>query len=195
MLTLVILATVISLLAMRPPNPADWLRNLIYFQSFYLWGIVFCRYYERIHRYRKHLLAWSALGFVTTLSLQMYYYRGHFNFHKDDLWSYAGVDLMGLQKLFLSVFMIIVLRGVELGKVGTGLRWLATMSFGIYFLHDPARDILLRWPPLKLNMGGGFWPIGQTVVIALLSIAVSSVLVGCVRKFFGPVWSRRLVGG
>lgn len=68
---------------------------------------------------------------------------GFGNFHKHSIFSFAGIDLILVQKLVLCLFALSVLKRYEQRHIA-GLDYLATLSFAIYFLHPWVLVLLKR---------------------------------------------------
>lgn len=126
----------------RPINNINIVHSILYYMSFYLFGILCSIYKKNIYDCQKGLeyvflavailLAWYQAAFISTIG----------NFHKE-LFQYNGIDILFLQKLFLILFFMMWLHKFEKYNL-TGLSFIAKVSFPIYFLHPYIIKFLMR---------------------------------------------------
>lgn len=129
-LALLIIATLVQ----RPSGNISPIHSLIYYTPIYMLGIMFSmnsKQWLSIVRNKSIFLSAVVLGLSL---LQIKVYGTYRNFHKDDIFSFEGVDVMILQKVFLIFLIISVLIKFEDKHIPI-LKYVATVSFPIFFIH------------------------------------------------------------
>lgn len=129
---LVFLAT--AMVIHRPTGNLSPLHSVLYFMPTYMLGII-CS----IHRdYVNESIKGKSIiiGFIVLLLsvIQAFIFEGHGNFHKDEIFSYGGVDIIIIQKIAMCFFILSILYKYESSNIPV-LKLLASSSFAIFFIH------------------------------------------------------------
>ena len=143
-------AITISILVHRPPSEANLIHVSLHFFSVYLLGMWFSHFKERIFPMVEKISYFLIATTVILLLIEIRFYEHtgviyaqKMFFHNKEL-----ININFFQKLSLSFLGIYFLRKHEHffnAFWGTNLlKDLATLSFGIYFIHYYFLDLLLR---------------------------------------------------
>lgn len=133
-IVLFIALLITSTIVQRPIHNLSPIHSVIYFIPIYMLGIMFS---ENSIKWLSIIKNKSiVLGvFVISLSLVQIKVYGTFgNFHKDDIFSFEGFDVIILQKVFLIFFIISILQKFHDKHIPT-LKYIASVSFPIFFIH------------------------------------------------------------
>ena len=168
----------------RPLLNYNVFQSLFYFTPVFLIGITASIYKNQIYLSLNNK-AYYLLGIVFLLALLQAYF-GHVGSYHKAPFEYSGLDLMLIQKITLSFFLMAWLHKFEHTK-NKLLGIIAATSFTIYFMHA-----LLLWAitsvHFKLN---GTWLLYILLVAAVVTICASSALV--IKKITSK-YSRYLIG-
>jgi probable poly-beta-1,6-N-acetyl-D-glucosamine export protein len=124
----------VSCLIHRPLYNLSPVHSVIYFLPIYVLGIICSIYKDNVSRFLEGKSILLGLSVVLMSVLQIYLYDSFGNFHKETMFSYAGIDIMLLQKILMCFFLLSVLKKLD-NKEIPFLKYLASASFAIYFLH------------------------------------------------------------
>ncbi|WP_373018192.1 acyltransferase [Thiomicrorhabdus sp.] len=190
--SLIILITlIVSLLIHRPFDNINPVHSFFYFLPVYLIGIYVSQYRERVME-RLQGKVMILLAIVLLLAVfQAVFLNNVGNFMKADPFEYAGIDVILLQKIFLSLFFVALLSRYE-DRESVLLKKLADMSFAIFFLHGVV-IIFLRKLSFDEFMnsilpGPAFFIINFFVVLSITIAAAYAV------KFVFKARSRYIIG-
>lgn len=123
-----------SMLIQRPGHDLNPIHSVIYFTPIYLFGIIYSLHEASISRYiNNKSFALGAL--VLLISSTQVLRRGFYgNFHKNEILAYNGIDIIIVQKVILIFFFLSMFKKIGNKEVPV-LKYLASVSFAIYFLH------------------------------------------------------------
>jgi peptidoglycan/LPS O-acetylase OafA/YrhL len=170
---------VAALFVHRPVNNIGPLQNLIYFTPAYLLGM-FCsqhrdQVYPRLAQWTWPLLAATlGLAVLDTVTMSSNY---------KSMFEPGGVDMMLLQKLSLSLFLLSFLHPFEAWRPQT-VTILADTSFAIFFLHPLFIQLFSTNSLVAPLLGQESWPMyfaGNVVCVA-----TCCALAFWFQRVFGP---------
>ena len=133
-LTLFFIFLFIAMLIHRPVANLSPLHSFIYFIPMYLLGILFSVHQEKVLTFLNGKIILLGIAVISLSLLQIKFYGTFGNFHKYDMLSFEGIDIIAVQKIFLIFFIISILQ-TFFDKRITILKYLASVSFPIFFLH------------------------------------------------------------
>lgn len=123
-----------SVVVHRPAMEINPFHSLVYYAPYYLLGIIYSLYRERINGYLEERLV--GLLVITVLAALTMVWLGQMdNMGKRDLLQWNGIDLMVMQKLTLIPFMLAFTLWLQRFELPF-LKIIANMSFAFYFLHQ-----------------------------------------------------------
>ncbi len=133
----------LALLARRPTGNFSPVHSVIYYLPAYLAGIMCSAERVRLFEFLENKTVALGVG-VFALAVGQAILEPRFgNFHKNDIFSFAGLDIILIQKLVLCLFLLSLLNRYEQRHMPS-LNYLATLSFAIYFLHPWVLVLLKR---------------------------------------------------
>lgn len=179
-LLLIALGSIISIFAHRPIDNTNVFHSVIYFTPIYLLGIVCSMNKEYIYTKLKGTEIYLLIIVLGLAFIQSFYIGGG-NYHKD-FFVYAGIDMMFIQKAFLSVLLMVFLHRFEDFKSKT-IDLIAGASFAIFFIHS---YFLINLGTLKWHMNITYshpWLI-YPFYVALI-VALSLLVALGVKKLLG----------
>jgi membrane-bound acyltransferase YfiQ involved in biofilm formation len=163
----------------RPASNLDPVHSLLYFTNVYLFGLLFWEHRDRLMPVlvRTPVLLLLACAIVAVAAAQTFLQHSVGNLERgvgDGFWP-LGFDYMLAQK-YLAIFFLCGLLARWGRMFATPLRFMAGISFGVYFIHGIIIAVLTRLAPvlslphspnaiLDLAVYGG--------VVLLLSVAVT----------------------
>ena len=176
-----------SLFLGRPPDNLNTLHSVVFFLPVYLFGIL-CSQEQRWLYARLAPHVWSILAAALVLAaLQALFYPSSGDIQKPPF-VLAGIDLNLLQKLALSLFLMLFLHRFEDVEIPP-LQLLAASSFAIYFLHG-----WFIWAiSLHQDRYHQFYGPHLLLVLTPLVMAASCCSARLIRRTF-PGHSRLLIG-
>ena len=124
--------SLISLVMHRPVEQIGVIQNVVYFTPVYLAGMLCSQHKETIYDYfigKEWILLLTAI-FIAFVEHE----SGAFGNYSKPPFQWGGIELMFIQKSFLSVFFMVWLHRFESRKSKT-LNLLAATSFPIFFMH------------------------------------------------------------
>jgi fucose 4-O-acetylase-like acetyltransferase len=158
-----------SMLIQRPLENLSPIHSAIYFTPIYLLGIIYSINEKKISSLLKH----KSLAIGTTMLgisiIQVILNDSYGNYHKSAIFSYAGFDLIIIQKIIMIFFFLSILIKID-NKNVLVLKYLASISFALYFLHPwflKAFGYFSIIDYLSLIPGAIIFPIKTIFVIAL----------------------------
>ncbi|MDM7952337.1 MAG: acyltransferase [Cyanobium sp. CZS 25K] len=168
---------VVSMLVHRPWHNLSPIHSVIYFTPIYLLGIIYAMHQKAIADAIKSKSLHLGLATVALSALQVHVTGSYGNYHKSAIVSYAGFDLNILQKLLIIFFLLSVLAKLESRSIPL-LSYLASISFGIYFIHP---WVLLAFQRLSMERHLAFAPgplifLLKTLLILGISIGLAETL-------------------
>ncbi len=170
---------IIATLVQRPSYTISPVHSAIYFTPIYMLGIMYSVNSAQLVSIIKNKSIVLGACVICISLLQIKAYGTYGNFHKDDIFSFEGVDVIILQKIFLIFFIISVLLKLE-DKSLPILKYIASMSFPIFFIH-PWILFFINYYSIK----GYFSFLPGIVVFAVItSIAfIGSIIIANMIKF------------
>lgn len=163
----------------RPADNLSPLHSLLYFMPIYMLGIICSIHREAVIEFIRGKAL--VLGFVTLFLaiLQALLHDGYGNFHKAEIFSYNGIDIVIIQKIAMCFFFLSVLQKYE-GRNIPALRILAATSFAIYFIHP--------WI-LKIFSDTGLLEYLQFLTgMGVFIVTVPLTLMGCLLVAYMVKW-------
>lgn len=171
-LLILVLFSVIAIFMHRPASNTNFFQSLIYFTPFYLLGMLFSLYTSALLQWRGWLLAIGLIMVAISAYLQSYVFVHVGNYHTN-AFTYAGVDLQFIQVLFGCIAFLELCRFIPSGWLANHLRFLAELSFPIFFIHplfSMAIENILQLPIAKP------WVMMQSTTVALASTALIFII-------------------
>jgi len=188
------LAIGVALLLLRPIDNLNPLQSAIYMANFYLFGMLYAQHRSAIVAFTRRipvltLLLASLLGIALVQAL-VFQQADNLERTPTDGWLPHGLDLMLVQK-YAGIFLVcaaLARWGHHLGRLTD---YLASISFGLFFVHGAVLAVLIRLPqPLSPHFGD---PLLDLTAYGLLVIALSTGIVEIVRRLAGR-HSRSVIG-
>lgn len=133
-LLVLVTSALVAALIHRPQSNTHFLQSLVYFTPFYLLGILFSQYHQTLRRYHWPLLTLSLFVIIITALAQTYLWVHIGNYHKA-AFDYASWDLQLIQTLFGCSALLALCHHIHWQWLQQHLRWLAELSFPIFFIH------------------------------------------------------------
>jgi surface polysaccharide O-acyltransferase-like enzyme len=174
----------------RPSHNLSPLHSVIYFMPVYMLGIICSIEKVRVFKFLAGKSFILGLCIVLMSAAQILIYNNYGNFHKETLFSYEGIDMIIFQKILMCFFLLSVTQ-----KIGTKelpfLKYIASASFAIYFLHP---WILYLFDYLSVFKYFNFLPgvLGFAVtgpIVIAISLAIAEIF-----KWVIPNKSRFVIG-
>ncbi len=193
-LLLLVEFSIAAMLLHRPLGNSNVLQSVLYFTPFYMLGMLYSQYYDWLNRHRQSIAAAALLGVMLMIVLQTLVFPHLANYHKAPL-RFAGVDLMFLQKLCLSVVMLEIAYWLSRRGHYPLLLEISAASFALYFLHpfllSEVHERLVPW--MKTLHPPGWANVAATLVSLILATALTYGVARLIRRAF-PRNSRMLIG-
>jgi membrane-bound acyltransferase YfiQ involved in biofilm formation len=123
----------ISLLIHRPTHNLNTLHSVLYFLPIYLIGI-YCSIHKNLISAKIENLKYYLLILALVLTFLQTTYGNFGNYYKSNLFDYKSIDLMFIQKLYLTLFLFALFTQFENFK-NRYIDLIANQSFSIFFLH------------------------------------------------------------
>lgn len=129
------LLLIISMLVHRPTFCLNPIHSVIYFLPLYLLGIIFSINRDKIMN--SIVSNTIFLGVITILLslLQVVTTYRYNNYFKDSIFTFAGFDVIILQKIVMIFFFLSLLSKFETKNFFV-LKYIASISFSIFFIHS-----------------------------------------------------------
>jgi surface polysaccharide O-acyltransferase-like enzyme len=122
--------------------------------------------------------------------LQVLLYNEYGNFHKEEIFSYSGVDIIILQKIAMCFFFLSILQKYENSNI-PAMKLLAASSFAIYFIHP---WVLKIFKDTGVRSFLEFLPEIGNFIISVPLVLISSFLVAYIVKLGLKKNSRYVTG-
>lgn len=189
-ITVFLILLLSSMFIHRPTGNLSTLHSVLYFIPIYMLGIMCSIHRESVNEFIKGKSIIIGLIVLFLSVLQALLYEGHGNFHKDEIFSYGGVDIIIIQKIAMCFFFLSVLQKYESRNV-PALKLLASSSFAIFFIHP--------WVLMVFNKSGGrlfldFIPGMGGVLVTASIVLTSSLLIAYTVKLVMKKNSRYITG-
>ncbi|RDH83752.1 MAG: hypothetical protein DIZ80_06335 [endosymbiont of Galathealinum brachiosum] len=138
-----IIMLAISMIIHRPSHEIAYrttyflftIHSVIYFLPIYLLGIIFSLQKVIILKFIKNKAYILGLAVLLLSYIQITYYGFYYNFTKKVIFSYNGIDILIIQKILLIFFILSLLQKIDHIEIPL-LKYLASISFAIFFLHS-----------------------------------------------------------
>lgn len=187
---ILIILLISSMFIHRPAGNLSPLHSVIYFIPIYMLGIICSIYRVEVIDFIKGKSIGLGLIVLLLSALQALLFENYGNFHKDEIFSYGGIDIIIIQKIFMCFFFLSLLQNCEDVNIPI-LKMLASSSFAIFFIHP--------WMLLFFNKTGvlAFFQFLPEIVIFLLtalSVLTGSLLVAYLMKYALKRNSRYIIG-
>jgi len=178
----------------RPYEGLNPFHSFVYFANIYLFGILFCEHRDRFMAFlmrRTVLLALALAVLAVAIAEDSVLHKvTDLERASTDGWMPLGLDLMILQKyLGILFFCGALARWGHLA--GRTLSYLATVSFGLYFMHGVVLTLLNHAPSWVSPHTGN--SIFDFVTYSIVAVAGSLVIVLLIKQATGR-YSRYLIG-
>ncbi|VUD56652.1 hypothetical protein TDB9533_02308 [Thalassocella blandensis] len=170
----------------RPPGNIDPLYSFIHYIGVYMFGMLLAKYFSFFSRHTLAITVYGALGTVICLVIHRmqvnseyaWFYKGEFNF-----------NLIEIQKAHMTLLIFGVLLMIDryVKSIKT-LEFLASISFGVFFVHG-----VIIWILRKVDLFHGWNAWIEYVCFYLLVLGISVGIISLVKLVFGKR-SRLIVG-
>ena len=101
------------MIVQRPSGNLSPIHSVIYFTPIYLLGIMFSINNKVLLNFINNKSIILGICVVGLSLLQIKTYGSYDNFHKDNIFSYNGLDIIIIQKVFLIFFIISLLHKIS----------------------------------------------------------------------------------
>jgi peptidoglycan/LPS O-acetylase OafA/YrhL len=142
-ISIMLLLIASSLLTHRPLDHSYTLHAFIYYLPIYLLGINCSIHRESVNKYLNNKSAILGFLVLVLVATQIAVFDHVGNYQKEDLFSYNGISIMLIQKIFLIFFFLSFLQKYEKTD-NRFLKEIAASSFAIFFLHMLFLEVLLK---------------------------------------------------
>ncbi len=181
-ISIFLLLLMVSLFIHRPTLNLSPLHSLLYFIPIYMLGISCSINKREVTNFIEGKAIFLGILVVALAFLQAVFFEGFGGFHKEEIFSFEGLDIMLLQKIAMCFFFLSVLQKLEHKNIPP-LKLLASSSFAIYFIHPWALKILGETEAFSaLKLLTGFEVFIITIVFALLSSLLVAYIFKCLLK-------------
>ncbi len=192
-LTVIAVFLALSLVLHRPLDSYYVFHSVIYFLPVYLIGI-FCS----VHREKVYQVLKGKEFYLLTMAILIAIYQawtGEVGNYRKEAFAYNGIDIFILQKIMLSIFLLVFLHRFEATKVKT-LEFIAAISFSIYFLHGYLLLILFKL--IKYFSVGNFEALAVSpwlnlIIIVTIFVAVIAYIATTLKKLM-PKYVKYIIG-
>jgi probable poly-beta-1,6-N-acetyl-D-glucosamine export protein len=180
---------VISTVSHRPPGNVGVMHAMAYFLPMFVLGMnVAVDWNSFREKVRSGVVLWGA-GVLFFALLDASTRSTYGNQHKESVFSYQGLDMIVVQKIFLVFFLLSSLQRVEHIRI-PALTFIGYASFAVFFLHF---SIVLILENTLRTLLGPLPGLICTGTICALSLALSLLLAALAKKVLGEN-SRYLTG-
>lgn len=189
--TLIGFFLIVSMLIHRPTFNLSPVHSFIYFIPVYLIGIISSIKKDQVFKFIETKARLLALMVLAMATFQAAFYEKWGNFVKADMFAYAGLDIMIVQKLLMCFFWVALLKKFENSNFQI-IELLASASFAIFFLH-PWIYMALDKCFISKGLLDAF-PGGVTFLsVAPLVVSLTLLLAVAIKSLFKQK-SRLLIG-
>lgn len=167
---------VVSMFVHRPLYNISVIHSVIYFIPVYMLGIIYSINEGVISKFLNGKELLLGLGMVALASIQAMSTDSYGSYHKADIFSYNGLDLIIVQKIVMIFFIISTLKKIKTREIWI-LKSLASTSFGVYFLHPWILTALhsISFFQYYSFVNGGLLFVLTTVMVMTISIALTTL--------------------
>lgn len=165
----------VSSLVHRPSHNLSPIHSVIYFIPLYLLGIIYSIKEDEIIKVIKDKCLALGAATVGISMIQVIHNNSYGNYQKSAILSYAGFDLMIIQKTLMIFFILSILKKIDDKEIWI-LKYLASISFALFFLHPWVLKTLSWWDItqyLSFIPGAIIFPI-QTIFVIIVSITIAT---------------------
>lgn len=183
---------IVAMFIHRPNGNLSPLHSVIYFMPIYMLGIICSIHRGSVVELIKGKSIKIGLIVLFLSVLQALFFEVNGNFHKKEIFSYGGIDIIIVQKIFMCLFLLSILQKYENSNI-PALKLLASSSFAIFFIHT---WILLMFSKSGLLSFLEFLP-GKGMGIFIITVPlvlISSLLVAYIIKLGLKKNSRYVIG-
>ncbi len=179
-----------SMFIHRPTGNLSPLHSVLYFIPIYMLGIM-----SSIHREQVSLFIEGkslVIGCIVLILaiVQAFFFNTVGNFHKDEIFSYNGMDIMIIQKIAMCFFLLSLLQKYESRHI-PGLKMLAVSSFAIYFIHP---WVFILFQETGIFSFFSFLPDFGMFLLTVPLVLASSLLIAYLVKSVLKHNSRYIIG-
>lgn len=174
----------------RPAGNLSPLHSVLYFMPIYMLGIICSIHRDTVIDCIKGKSMIIGLVVLFLSVTQVLFFEGHGNFHKNEIFSYGGIDIMIIQKIAMCFFFLSILQKYENSNIPV-LKLLASSSFAIFFIHPWILEIFSKTGVISFLK---FLPEMGTFLITVPLALISSLLVAYITKLVLKKNSRYVVG-
>lgn len=178
----------------RPAEDLDPFHSFLYFANLYMAGLIFCQHRHTIMRVvaRPDTVAALALLMAAIVLVQVLVLDNTGNIERADGqgWAPLGFDLMLVQK-YVGIFLFCGAFAIWGHRMAGPLSYIASRSFGVYFVHTVVIAAMIRLPqPLSPHTGE---PISDMLLYSIVVLTLSLAIVSAVKRLTGR-YSRYIIG-
>lgn len=177
-----LLFLIISITVQRPLGNISPIHSLFYFTSVYLLGINASIHIDRIKLFLEGKLILFFILTIMLAILQAYLFDGYGSVHKELIFSFEGFDTTIIQKIAMIGFFLGLLIKFEYYNI-SWLKSLATMSFGIFFIHPWIGLIYGKFIPISIT--GNNQAFSEFVFRFLFVLVLSILIVNIFKWLLG----------
>jgi len=197
MMTIILLAMlIITCLGHRPTDNIDKLHAVGYYTFYYLFGIYYSKYREKINQYKVKISAVCIPIIAISIYVSVYMNQKIGKYEKTEFFSYSGWDWFALQKAALCLPLLFLFANEKNTITSRALCWMASLSFGLYFLHGPlqqlTRKLISKLPILEADTV--LHSFAECSLIFTVGFIASLLIIFACRALFGAKNSRVLIG-
>lgn len=195
-ISIILIGLLIGMIIHRPAHNLhiNVIQALLYFSPAYCLGIYTSQNKEIFLPYLKKynnliFLLWLGMGIFQV------HINKFMNMHKADMFVYNGIDLMGIQKIIVSLFFVGFFYKIQDWKcnfIEKPLSLLADYSFPIFFIHNYA-ILITKYLLEKNNITLNFSYLG--LIFFTGYICVVSIIFTKIVKLIFKKNSRMIIGG
>lgn len=171
--SLILVLSCVSIFIHRPVDNMNHLHSVVFFFPIYLIGAVVSQYRESLLNTFQGNRFWLLFLLSISFTLVQTYLGDVGSYHKP-FFEFGGIDLMFLQKLFLSFFFFSLLE--KYSKSNLFFDNLASTSFAVFFIHPYLififRNLKLPTPDTVFFQWVYFIALSLTFVILSMLIAI-----------------------
>jgi surface polysaccharide O-acyltransferase-like enzyme len=179
-----------SMLVHRPEANLSPFHSFIYFTPIYLLGIFFSIHQDKALHFLEGKIILLGIGVVSLALLQIKSHGSYGNYHKMDMFSYHGIDRIIIQKILLIFFIIALLQKFANKQIQV-LKYLASLSFPIFFIH-PWITFFIKYSAIYEYLL--FLPGFVIFIIITTSAVLGSILVAGLIKLIFKKRSSYIIG-
>ncbi len=174
----------------RPFMNLSPIHSVLYFLPIYLLGIIYSMNDQKILNFIKNKRLALSLATISISIAQVIQNKCIGNYHKAEIFSCEGIDFIIIQKVLMIFLFLSVLKKID-KKEFRSLKYFASISFAIYFLHPWMLKLLeyLNFIQYVSFIPGPIAFAIKTILVTALSIATATLF----KKIFSKT-SRYIIG-